>query len=129
MRLVSDTKRKFNQDKKAKNILIRPFSSSAGANRPFSGISAISSKSKQNFPTQNNQTQNMTAQNRYEYSLLKLQSSNLIISSANNTANDSQYPRNKSAYYLKKAKEKEAKLDQILALTINKVDIYYPKTF
>lgn len=54
MKIVADSKKKLVQDKKEKNIRIRPVSSGtyAGASRPFSGISAISAKSKVTTMTQ-----------------------------------------------------------------------------
>ena len=113
MKLVSDSHKKFASEKKTKNIRIRPMSSvsQTGNRRPFSGVSTITHKSKQTGYSRpeskyfDSQTDHSTTYSR----MMSMNSTN------------QQYPPNKSAYYLKKAKEKEAKLDQVLALTINKV--------
>jgi len=97
LKLALDSKRKMLLDQqKKKHMLIRPMSSTNfGNTRPFSGISAISGKSKLTLATNADFRTTMLTTNR-------------------------QAPVNKSSLYLKKAKQKESKIDEILQLTINK---------
>jgi hypothetical protein len=68
MKIVQESKKKLTSaDSKKKNMMIRPLSGNlyAPSTRPFSGISAISAKSKNTmYSTQDNKYMNRTIINR-----------------------------------------------------------------
>jgi hypothetical protein len=102
LKMALESKKKMFAEKQKRNILIRPMSThnlGSSAHRPFSGISAISGKSKLTTATMTHDPDNRLS----------------------NVAESMRpMPVNKSNYYLKKAKEKETKVDEILAITVNR---------